>query len=194
MSTAPKFSDPKERILKTADRLFYEQGYLATGVNQIIAEAQVAKASFYQHFPSKEDLAIAYLEMRNAALLKRVRQVVESQQDPKMRVLALFSLLRNFAEQTNFRGCAFLNMTAEFPDRRSHVREIIIQHKTALRNYIETLIRAALPDEPEETVKMKANTTFLLLEGSLVESQNYGNIWPIQAAEIAVQQLLNSNY
>lgn len=191
MSTAPKFSDPKERILKTADRLFYEQGYLATGVNQIIAEAQVAKASFYQHFPSKEDLAIAYLEMRNAALLKRVQQVVESQQDSKMRVIALFSLLRNFAEQTNFRGCAFLNMASEFPDRSSHVREIIIQHKTALRNYIETLMRSALPDEPEETVKMKANTTFLLLEGSLVESQNYGNIWPIQAAEIAVQQLLN---
>ena len=190
MSTASKFGDPRERILKTADRLFYEQGYLATGINQIIAEAQVAKASFYQHFPSKEDLAIAYLEMRNATLLKRVRQGVEVQQDPKMRVMALFSLLRNFAEQTNFRGCAFLNMASEFPDRSSYVREIIVQHKTTLRNYIETLIRAALPDEPEETVKTKANTTFILLEGSLVESQNYGNTWPIEAAEIAVQQLL----
>lgn len=191
MNVASKSGEPKQRILRTADRLFYQQGYLATGVNQIIAEAQVAKASFYQHFPSKEDLAIAYLNQRSENLLRRVQQTVESQPDPKQKIFALFSLLHTFAEQTNFRGCAFLNMASEFPDRNSHVRDIIVQHKTALRNYIETLMQAALPHEPEETVKAKAITIFLLVEGSLVESQNYSNIWPIQAAEVAVRQLLS---
>jgi len=191
MTMVFKVSDPKERILKTADRLFYAQGYLATGINQIIAEAQVAKASFYQHFPSKEDLAIAYLNSRHVALLKRVRQAAESQPDPKLRIASLFSLLESFAEQTNFRGCAFLNMASEFPDRNSPVREIIAQHKTALRNYIEILVRDALPRESEAVINTKATTIFLLLEGAVVESQNYGKTWPIQAAEKAIQQLLN---
>lgn len=191
MTTVSKLSDPKERILKTADRLFYEQGYLATGINQIIAEAQVAKASFYQHFPSKEDLVITYLNLRHTALLKRVRQTAESQPDPKIRIFAIFSLIKSFAEQTNFRGCAFLNMASEFPNRNSPVREIIAQHKTALRNYLEILVGDALPKESKEIVKAKTTTIFLLLEGALVESQNYGEIWPIQAAEKAIQQLLD---
>lgn len=191
MNVTPRFSDPKERILTTADRLFYQQGYLATGINQIIAEAQVAKASFYQHFPSKEDLVIAYLNQRSEKLLRRVQQTAEGQPDPKMGIFAIFTLLHNFAEQTNFRGCAFLNMASEFPDRNSQVRDIIVQHKTRLREYITTLVQAALPDQPPETVQVKANTIFLLLEGALVESQNYGNTWPIEAAKIAVQQLLN---
>lgn len=191
MNVAAKFSDPKARILAVADRLFYEQGYLATGINQIIAEAQVAKASFYQHFPSKEDLVIAYLNQRSETMLRRMQQAVESQSDPKQGLFALFSLLHKFAEQTNFRGCAFLNLAPEFPDRSSRVRNIIVQHKTALRNYIETLVRTALPDEPEASVTTKATTVFLLLEGSLVESQNYGKTWPIQAAEVAVRQLLD---
>lgn len=190
MSVISKPTDPRERILRTADRLFYEQGYLATGINQIIAEAQVAKASFYQHFPSKEDLAIAYLNQRSETMLKRFRQAVESQPDPEQGLFAFFSLLHDFAEQTDFRGCAFLNMASEFPNHHSQVRDIIMQHKTSLRSYITTLVQAALPNESAETVNVKATTVFLLVEGALVESQNYRNTWPIQAAAAAVQQLL----
>jgi len=57
-------SSPRDRILQVASDLFYRQGYHATGINQIIREAAVAKASFYDHFSSKEALAVAYLEQR----------------------------------------------------------------------------------------------------------------------------------
>ena len=66
MDKVIKQLNPKDRILKTVERLFCEQGYLSTGINQIIAEAQVAKASFYQHFPSKE--ALNYLGLKKALL------------------------------------------------------------------------------------------------------------------------------
>ena len=57
---------PKERILEKTFALFHKQGYNATGINQIIEEAQVAKASFYYHFKSKEDLCVAFLEQRHS--------------------------------------------------------------------------------------------------------------------------------
>ena len=75
MDTVIKQQTPKERILKTVDRLFYEQGYLATGINQIIAEAKVAKASFYQHFPSKEALVLEYIEAHNTKFFQQLRHL-----------------------------------------------------------------------------------------------------------------------
>jgi AcrR family transcriptional regulator len=70
-------SQPRDRIIDTALRLFYEQGYLATGINQIIAESQVAKATFYSHFPSKENLCIAYLQARHVVWMKWLEDSVD---------------------------------------------------------------------------------------------------------------------
>ena len=70
-------ADARSRIIEAADRLFYTQGYSSTGINQIIEEAGVAKASLYAHFPSKEALAVAYLERRHRAWFDELRGVVE---------------------------------------------------------------------------------------------------------------------
>ncbi|MEM9903967.1 MAG: TetR/AcrR family transcriptional regulator [Cyanobacteria bacterium P01_D01_bin.44] len=189
-------TSPKERILKTADRLFYEQGYLATGINQIIADARVAKASFYQHFPSKEDLLMAYIAAHNAELFGELYRVIKPHDKAKAKVIALFDYLMVFTEQTEFRGCAFVNLTAEFPEPDSQPRQRIAQFKTDLRDFIEQLIQTMKPVDPvsKETAKMPtkllSDTIFLLFEAAMVESRIHHKLWPIEASRSAVQQLL----
>ncbi|MEM9162783.1 MAG: TetR/AcrR family transcriptional regulator [Cyanobacteria bacterium P01_F01_bin.4] len=190
-------TSPKDRILKTADRLFYEQGYLSTGVNQIIKEAKVAKASFYQHFPSKEDLAMAYITAHNTEFFDKVHRVIKPHPTPTAKIIALFDYLMVFTQHTEFRGCAFVNLTAEFPAPDSQPRQQIAQFKTDLRRFIGQLIQAMTSADTvaKETPKMPAqllsDTVFLLFEAAMVESRIHHQLWPIEASRAVVQQLLS---
>ncbi len=183
---------PKERILKTVDRLFYEQGYLATGINQIIAEAQVAKASFYQHFPSKEALVLEYIEAYNTDFRTQLRQLEKQYPEPRANILALFDLLADFSQQAECRGCAFLNIAAEFSQPESKPRQLIARFKTELKVYIEQLVLKALPGNiAPESAQTLATAVYLLFEAALVESRVHHDLWPIQASKAAVCQLLS---
>ena len=183
---------PKERILKTVDRLFYEQGYLATGINQIIAEAQVAKASFYQHFPSKEALVLEYIKTYNSSFVQQLRQLDKQHPEPKAKILALFDYLACFAQQAECRGCAFLNIAAEFSQPESKPRQLIAQLKTDLKVYIEQLVLKALPgDLSPESAQTRATAVYLLFEAALVESRIHHDLWPIEASKAAANQLLS---
>jgi len=91
----------RERIVETASRLFYTQGYNLTGINQVIAEADVAKASLYQHFTSKEDLLEEYLRLTAQSTNDTLRSVINSQKTAKDKVLGLFDFLIQFAKQTS---------------------------------------------------------------------------------------------
>lgn len=193
MNTINQQATPKERILKTVDRLFYEQGYSATGINQIIAEAQVAKASFYQHFPSKEVLVLAYLKTYNDAFFQQLQNLDRQFTDPQEKILALFDLLSDFSQQAECRGCTFLNIAVEFSAPESEPRKFIAQCKQELKVYLEKLVNNALPENiSPEIAQTKATTVYLLFEAALMESRIYRDIWPIQASKAAVKHLLNS--
>ncbi len=192
MDTVTQQLTPKERILKTVDRLFYEQGYLATGINQIIAEARVAKASFYQHFPSKEALVLEYIKAYHTNFKMQLRQLEKQFAEPKANILALFDLLADFAQQAECRGCAFLNIAGEFSQPESKPRILIAQFKTDLKVYIEQLVLKALPENIDsESAQTRATAVYLLFEAALVESRVHHDLWPIQASKAAVCQLLS---
>lgn len=183
---------PKERILKTVERLFCEQGYLSTGINQIIAEAQVAKASFYQHFSSKEGLILEYLETHASSLDSLLKQLDQEHSDSRAKIIALFDSLANLVEQTNFQGCIFLNISAEFSDSESRPRKLIAQCKNNLKVYIEQCVLDVLPEDIEPKIaQVKAITVYLLLEGALVESRVHHDLWPFEISKAAVSQLLS---
>ena len=105
--------DTKKNIENTAARLFYEQGYNSTGINQIIAEAGVAKASLYAHFPSKIDILKKYLQNTSESSIEVFRSIVEQKQTPKDKVFGIFDSLLTFSNETSFNGCQFLNIAAE---------------------------------------------------------------------------------
>ena len=192
MNAIAKPESPRERILKTVDRLFYEQGYLATGVNQIIAEAQVCKASFYQHFSSKEALALEYIEIHHHDFMQRLQRMVAQQKEPREKLLSLFEYLKPTGESACWGGCTFINMVAEFADPQSQPRQLIARFKNDLRVYVDQLVRAAMPEKtPKESIQLKASAIYLLFEAAMMESRIHQDDWPIRASKETVIQMLD---
>src|SRR6185436_937300 len=115
--STPQTSQARQRILETADRLFYQDGIRAVGIDRIIAEAEVAKMSLYKHFASKDDLILAVLEHREDGVLKFFRPAMERHsKKAKTPLRAFFAALKDFFELTEFRGCPFQNAAVELAD------------------------------------------------------------------------------
>ncbi|MDX2939389.1 TetR/AcrR family transcriptional regulator [Streptomyces ipomoeae] len=115
-----KKSEPghvRERLLETADRLFYAEGIHAVGIDRVIAESRVAKSTMYVHFRTKEDLVAQYLRRRSDVTRARVTQEVEARahESAEDRILSVFDVLHQVISEPGFRGCAFANAAAEYP-------------------------------------------------------------------------------
>jgi AcrR family transcriptional regulator len=123
----------KERILETADRLFYLRGIRAVGVDTIAAEIGISKRTLYNHFPSKDELIAAYLA-------RRFRQPPSSDKPPVEQILGTFdSLERRFASK-DFRGCPFVNAVAELGAEDRAVKKIAIAFKESRRVWFRDLL------------------------------------------------------
>jgi len=123
----------KERILETADKLFYLQGIRAIGVDTIAAEIGISKRTLYNHFPSKDALIEAYLE-------RRFVRPLPSDKAPAEQILATFdSLERRFAAK-DFRGCPFVNAVAELGAQDKSVRKIALAFKESRRIWFRDLL------------------------------------------------------
>jgi len=183
--------DSSTKILQTASKLFYEQGYHVTGINQVIAEAGVAKASFYHHFSSKEELCIAYLHKRHKDWFSWLQQEVEQNENDQERLLSLFTFLERWLPNSNFRGCAFLNIASEFPSPDSKIRLLVVDHKNALQDYIRQLVDRLNISPKKKNTAMLADLIYLLFEGAITKSQIYQSTGSIEAAREAVRQLIN---
>jgi AcrR family transcriptional regulator len=105
----------RERLLAAADELFYAEGVHTVGIDRIIEQAGVAKATLYNNFGSKEELVKAYLESRHIGMAEKITRLVERQDTPRERLLAVFDAVGELFEQPGFRGCAFVSATAEAP-------------------------------------------------------------------------------
>ncbi|MCZ0976031.1 TetR/AcrR family transcriptional regulator [Streptomyces albulus] len=106
---------PRERLLDTAGRLFYTQGIHAVGVEQLVTEAGVTRATFYRHFAGKEGLVVAYLEARGAGVEDAVAAILAAHRG-RDALLAIMDMIGDNLCRPGFRGCGFLNAAAEYPD------------------------------------------------------------------------------
>lgn len=122
----------RERILAAASRLFYAHGVKSVGVDRVIAEAGVAKATLYSHFPSKEHLIVAYLQARHEEVMRSMQaQRLDASADTGSRVLQHFATLQRKAGSPAFRGCAFLLALAENEDCEA-IQHQVRAHKQAI--------------------------------------------------------------
>jgi AcrR family transcriptional regulator len=135
---AAKRSEPRERLLSTASQLFYSEGISGVGVDRIVSEGHTTLATFYRHFPSKEDLVISYLEGVHDAIAEQVSAATTQAQGPED-VRALGEQVVSELGQKGFRGCAFINAASEYEDADSPVRQVIASHR---HWYYETVRRA----------------------------------------------------
>jgi len=171
---------PKERILDKAFILFHKQGYNSTGINQIIEEAKVAKASFYQHFKSKEDLCVAFLNQRHEYWFCELEKFASKEKNQKSKIEASFDFLIYMNEKENFRGCSFLNLLSEIPSNNTKVLSVIQNHKSDLRNYFRNFIENEL----------MADHIYLLFESCIIESQLFRSNDLIEQSKKIIKTLI----
>jgi AcrR family transcriptional regulator len=186
-------SDARDRIIQTALDLFYNQGYLATGINQIISESNVAKATFYTHFPSKEDLCVAYLQARHVLWMGWLIENTSAKRTTEAKITGVFDFLKKWMSESHFRGCAFLNIATEIPAINTRIRDQVIKHKNDLQAFLEKIVHGLIVSDTAYAkldIQQTAKMVYVLVEGAIVASQNYHDTWPIEAAQQAVKDLL----
>jgi len=130
-------SEARTRLLTTASRLFYTEGLRAVGIDRVIAEAQVTRATLYRHFPSKDDLLVAYLSQIDERIRERVAAARASSDDPDVVIRRIAEDIADEIRGKGFRGCAFLNAAAEYPDTEHPVHRAVLAHREWL---LETMI------------------------------------------------------
>jgi AcrR family transcriptional regulator len=156
----------RQRLLDTADRLFYAEGVHAVGIDRIIAEAGVAKGSLFYNFASKDGLVAAYLAGRDERRRARVARHLEGLTDPVEKLLAVFDALEEAVVAAGYNGCAFANANAEAPPNGVE--------STALRTFrdwlselLTSLATEAGFDEPATV----ADQLRLLYDGAVANAQ-----------------------
>ncbi|WP_437675914.1 TetR/AcrR family transcriptional regulator [Sorangium sp. So ce131] len=182
-------TDARRHILEVAERLFYAEGYRAVGVDRLIAEADVAKATFYRHFRTKDDLLVAVLDARDARFREWLAGRVEALADaPAERPLAVFDALAERFAANDFRGCAFLNTMVEVANRNHPAHEASQRHKLRLIDYLATLLcEAGVPD-----ANALAPQLMLLIDGATVTAVREGGADAAARARSLAQVLLTA--
>ncbi|OLR95395.1 TetR/AcrR family transcriptional regulator [Actinokineospora bangkokensis] len=127
--TGKRPSAARDRLLGTASGIFYAEGIHSVGVDRILADAQVTRATFYRHFPSKEDLVLAYLDGVDRAIRGQVEAAVAGQPPPVEALRAISSSIAEGIRSPGFRGCAFLNAVAEYPDPEHPAHRAVLDHR-----------------------------------------------------------------
>src|SRR3981189_2721402 len=181
MASVPAKPDMNERILETADRLFYLRGIRAVGVDTIAAEIGISKRTLYNHFPSKDKLISAYLA-------RRFRQPPASDKPPVEQILGTFdSLERRFASK-DFRGCPFVNAVAELGAEDRAVKKLAIAFKESRRVWFRDLLKQLDVADAEGL----ATQLTLLVDGSIAQDLVRDDPSMARAAKQAARVLLRN--
>jgi len=151
-------SEARARLLATATQVFYAEGIHAVGIDRIVAEAKVTRATLYRHFASKDELVVAYL--RSVAQMERdqVEQAVAGALPADEVLRAIAKSIATGIESTGFRGCAFLNAAAEYPDRAHPVLKTVLEHRDWFLRTVSDLFA-----QIEETSAGSAGRHFVML-------------------------------
>lgn len=185
--TVAKQSDARQRILETADRLFYAEGVRAVGIDRIISDAEVAKMSLYKHFPSKDDLILAVLKYREEKILEFFGSAMErhgKRTSDKLR--AFFASLKEWFESPGFRGCAFQNAAVELADPAHAATKFVRDHKRRFSEFLMGLVGDSLGKKAAKI----APAVGLLVEGAIVTAVIQGSPDAVDVARDAAIKLV----
>jgi AcrR family transcriptional regulator len=157
-------TSPRDRLLETAAALFYREGINGVGVDRVLAEAGVTRATMYRHFAGKEALVVAYLEREDANLRDLFARAGASGASPQQLVDLVIEGIAEDVTRFHTRGCPFINAAAEFPDPDSEVRQVVRRHRDWFRATLAEVVRGAGIADPED----KAAALVLLRDAALV--------------------------
>ena len=141
-------SEARERLLSTASELFYREGIHSVGVDRVVLTAGVTRATFYRHFPSKEDLVEAYLAREDSAIRRFVSEVLARETSPDELLELIIQGIADDVTYNHTRGCPFINASAEYPDPESPVRIAIRAHRAWFQGTLADALAAASRPDP----------------------------------------------
>jgi AcrR family transcriptional regulator len=179
----------REKILDAAGRLFYQQGFRAVGIDTIIAEAGVAKMTLYSHFPSKDDLIVAYLERSDAEGWKWMEDATARSETPKEKLIAIFEALSERADSAVCFGCPVQATAAEFPDPEHPGHKVALTNKEKVRAHLRELAEQAGLRSPEAL----ADQLMLLMDGAYASSRMFGPGNPARHVGGAAKALIEAH-
>jgi AcrR family transcriptional regulator len=158
-------SEARSRLLATATRLFYAEGLHSVGIDRIVAEAKVTRATLYRHFPGKEDLVVAYLQAVHEMEREGFDKVLAGDLPAVDALRAIAKSITEGIRSAHFRGCAFLNAVAEYPDPEHPVHQAVLAHREWFRRTITDLL-AQVGETPPE----RAGRHFVMLRDGAMAS------------------------
>src|SRR5262249_4099387 len=188
MKRSKTTSEARQRILETADRLFYQDGIRAVGIDRIIAEAGGAKMRLFNHFPSKDDLIQAARQYRAECVLTLLRSAMDRHHNKgKNRLRAFFAALKDLFESPGFRGCPFQNAAIELADPTHPGTDFVRGHKQRFSEFLrglveQTIVKAAAKIAPAVSV---------LVEGAIVTAVIQGKSHAADVARDAALKLVS---
>ena len=181
----------RERILDSAYELFSKHGVRAVGVDDVIVRADVAKATLYRHFASKDALVLAFLERREEIWTRGwiEAEVVRRTATARNRLLAIFDLFDEWFRSDAFEGCSFVNILLESSNRDSPVA---CACKTHLRR-IRDLVRGLAVDAGLGDVDNFAHAFQILMKGAIAHAEE-GDVDAAQRAQSMARDLIDKHY
>lgn len=178
----------RERLLEAADELFYAEGVHTVGIDRVIERAGVAKASLYSTFGSKEELVCAYLAGRADARKERISELVAQHDEPRDKILSIFDLLAQRVREPSFRGCAFVNATAEGPRDEGKPRQVALAHRAWMRDLFTTLATDLGVADPSRIGRRLQ----ILYDGAMTSASMEGDPEGVGEARAMVETLLDA--
>lgn len=161
-SRAP--ASARDRLLAAADELFFSEGIHNTGVTLLIERANIAKASFYTAFKSKNDLVDAYLERQHLIIVERLYNIERSDDSLPVKISKIFDLLSNSVVQTSYRGCLFFVAAIEQPQSDLPAKRWVRAHKLEVLHVFHRICETAQHPHAEEVAEQLA----IIYDGALV--------------------------
>lgn len=187
--TAIEAEPARDRVLRAAGDLFYEHGFHAVGVDLIIERAGVAKATMYRHFPTKDDLIAACLDVADTRFWAWFDRAIDPSAAPGDALAGLFDAVGVLASSPTCLGCTFQVSAAEFPARSHPGHAIALAHKNAVRARLRDLADAAGADRPEDL----ADALLLIMDGAFAATRMFGPDNPGRRSGDAARALLSAH-
>jgi AcrR family transcriptional regulator len=186
-SGAPKRAS--ERIRESAGELFYRQGIRAVGVEEIVTHAGVTKPSLYRSFPSKDELAAAYLRQHGEDFLRRFDAEMSAMpDDPRGQFRVWLKKLSQKATQPDYRGCGVSNASVEYPDCDHPAHKEAAGNKRQFRKRLNAFARQLGVAKPGAL----ADALLLLIEGACTSGQLFGRAGPARVVVEAADMLIDA--
>lgn len=184
--TTNQLSETRRRLLDSTERLVYQGGIGATGMDAIVKSSGIARKSIYRYFDSKEDLVSAALRARDQRWMQWFIQASSKSTNPDENLLSTFDALETWFARPDFRGCAFINAAGEIGDVDAPIRIIAKQHKIKLRNHLAELTSQCAVHDADQL----AAEFLILIDGAITIALVMGDKTIVSKAKLMAKKLL----